>query len=294
MVTVALQQTINGVVFGSLYVLVALGLTLIYGVLVQINFAHADVVTIGAFAAYFFTFAFGGNYLISIGVALLVGAALGWLVNAAIFAPLRERGSELLPLIATIGVSILLQNAMLLWFGPIPYAFDSPYSNEVIRLWGGTFITWQNVIIVVVSALTIVLLYGFMRFTITGKALRAVAQDRETAGLMGINPDHLIMLTFVLASALAGMSGAMLGPILVLTPFAGTTVIVKAFAIVIIGGFGNVEGTIIAGLAVGLIESYTTQLINPGLTDIVVFTLLLLMLALRPTGLIAEKREENV
>jgi branched-chain amino acid transport system permease protein len=288
MVTVALQQTINGVVFGSLYVLVALGLTLIYGVLVQINFAHADVVTIGAFAAYFFTFAFGGNYLISIGVALMVGAALGWLVNSAIFAPLRERGSELLPLIATIGVSILLQNAMLLWFGPIPYAFDSPYSNEVIRIWGGTFITWQNVIIVVVSALTIVLLYGFMRFTITGKALRAVAQDRETAGLMGINPDQLIMLTFVLASALAGMSGAMLGPILVLTPFAGT------IAIVIIGGFGNVEGTIIAGLAVGLIESYTTQLINPGLTDIVVFTLLLLMLALRPTGLIAEKHEENV
>jgi branched-chain amino acid transport system permease protein len=294
MVTVALQQAINGIVLGSLYVLVALGLTLIYGVLVQINFAHADVVTIGAFAAYFFTFTFGGNYLISIGVALMVGAVLGWVVNAAIFAPLRERANELLPLIATIGVSVLLQNAMLLWFGPIPYAFDSPYSNEVIRFWGGTFITWQNVIIVVVSTLTIALLYAFMRFTITGKALRAVAQDRETAGLMGINPDQLIMLTFVIASALAGMSGAMLGPILVLTPFAGTTVIVKAFAIVIIGGFGNVEGTIIAGLAVGLIESYTTQLINPGLTDIVVFTLLLLMLALRPTGLIAEKREENV
>jgi branched-chain amino acid transport system permease protein len=294
MVTVALQQAINGIVLGSLYVLVALGLTLIYGVLVQINFAHADVVTIGAFAAYFFTFTFGGNYLISIGVALMVGAVLGWVVNATIFAPLRERANELLPLIATIGVSVLLQNAMLLWFGPIPYAFDSPYSNEVIRFWGGTFITWQNVIIVVVSTLTIALLYTFMRFTITGKALRAVAQDRETAGLMGINPDQLIMLTFVIASALAGMSGAMLGPILVLTPFAGTTVIVKAFAIVIIGGFGNVEGTIIAGLLVGLIESYTTQLINPGLTDIVVFTLLLLMLALRPTGLIAEKREENV
>jgi branched-chain amino acid transport system permease protein len=293
MLTVALQQGINGIVFGSLYVLVALGLTLIYGVLVQINFAHADVVTIGAFAAYFFTFVFGGNYLVSIGVALLVGAALGWLVNAAIFAPLRER-SELLPLIATIGVSILLQNAMLLLFGPIPYAFDSPYSNEVIRLWGGTFITWQNVIIVIVSTLTIAMLYAFMKLTFMGKALRAVAQDRETAGLMGINPSQLIMLTFVIASALAGMGGAMLGPILVLTPFAGTTVIVKAFAIVIIGGFGNVEGTIIAGLVVGLIESTTTQLVNPGLTDIVVFTLLLLMLALRPTGLIAEKREENV
>jgi branched-chain amino acid transport system permease protein len=293
MLTVALQQGINGIVVGSLYVLVALGLTLIYGVLVQINFAHADIVTIGAFAAYFFTFALGGNYLVSIGVALIVGAALGWVINASIFAPLRER-SELLPLIATIGVSILLQNAMLLLLGPIPYSFDSPYSNKVLRLWGGTFITLQNVIIIAVSMLTIALLYAFMKLTFMGKALRAVAQDRETAGLMGINPNQLIMLTFVIASALAGMGGAMLGPILVLTPFAGTSVIVKAFAIVIIGGFGNVEGTIIAGLLVGLIESYTTQLINPGLTDIVVFTLLLLMLALRPTGLIAEKREENV
>jgi branched-chain amino acid transport system permease protein len=293
MLTVVLQQGINGIVFGSLYVLVALGLTLIYGVLVQINFAHADIVTLGAFAAYFFTLVLGGNYLLSIGVALLLGAALGFIVNAAIFAPLRER-SELLPLIATIGVSILLQNAMLLLFGPIPYAFDSPYSNEVVRLWGGTFITWQSVIIVMVSTLTIALLYAFMKLTFMGKALRAVAQDRETAGLMGINPGQLIMLTFVIASALAGMGGAMLGHILVLTPFAGTSVIVKAFAIVIIGGFGNVEGTIIAGLLVGLIESYTTQLVNPGLTDIVVFSLLLLMLALRPTGLIAEKREENV
>jgi branched-chain amino acid transport system permease protein len=293
MLTVALQQGINGIVFGSLYVLVALGLTLIYGVLVQINFAHADIVTIGAFAAYFFTIVLGGNYIVGVGVALMVGAAFGWLVNAAIFAPLRER-SELLPLIATIGVSILLQNAMLLLLGPIPYAFDSPYSNEVIRLWGGTFITWQNVIIVVVSTLTVALLYAFMKLTFMGKALRAVAQDRETAGLMGIDPGQLVMLTFVIASALAGMGGAMLGPILVLTPFAGTSVIVKAFAIVIIGGFGNVEGTIIAGLLVGLIEAATTQLVNPGLTDIVVFTLLLVMLAVRPTGLIAEKREENV
>src|SRR5205085_9927261 len=118
-------------------------------------------------------------YLLSIVVGLAIGAALGFLINAAIFAPLRERGSELLPLIATIGVSILLQNAMLLLFGPIPYAFDSPYSNEVIRLGGGTFLTVQNVITVVVSTLTIVLLYAFMRFTITGQALRAVAQDRE-------------------------------------------------------------------------------------------------------------------
>jgi branched-chain amino acid transport system permease protein len=293
MLTVIFQQGINGFVVGSLYVLVALGLTLIYGVLVQINFAHADIVTLGAFAAYFFTYVLGGNYLASIAVALVVGAALGWLMNAFIFAPLRNRGNELLPLIATIGVSIMLQNTMLAWFGPIPFAFDTPYSNDVIRV-AGMFFTVQSVLIIVVSTATIGLLYAFMKFTFLGKALRAVSQDRETAGLMGINPNQLIMLTFVIASALAGMGGAMLGPVLVLTPFAGTSVIVKAFAIVIIGGFGNVEGTIIAGLLVGLIESYTTQFLDPGLIDIVVFALLLLTLALRPTGLIAEKREENV
>jgi branched-chain amino acid transport system permease protein len=293
MLTVILQQGINGVVVGSLYVLVALGLTLIYGVLVQINFAHADIVTLGAFTAYFVTHLFSGNYFAGIAAALIVGAILGWLVNAVIFAPLRERGSELLPLIATIGVSITLQNTMLALLGPIPYAFDTPYSNNVIRF-GGIFLTVQSVLIIVMSTITIGLLYAFMKFTFLGKALRAVSQDRETAALMGINPNQLIMLTFVIASALAGMSGAMLGPVLVLTPFAGTTVIVKAFAIVIIGGFGNVEGTIVAGLIVGLIESYTTQFLDPGLIDIVVFALLLLMLAVRPTGLIAEKREENV
>ena len=293
MASIVLQQAINGIVVGSLYVLVALGLTLIYGVLVQINFAHADIVTLGAFAAYGVTHLLSGNYLAGIAAALVLGAALGWLINAGIFAPLRERGSELLPLIATIGVSIMLQNTMLALLGPIPYAFDTPYSNQVLRF-GTLFLTMQNVLIILVSSISIGLLYGFMKFTFLGKALRAVSQDRETAGLMGINPNHLIMLTFVIASALAGLGGAMLGPVLVLTPFAGTSVIVKAFAIVIIGGFGNVEGTILAGLLVGLIESYTTQFLDPGLIDIVVFALLLLTLAVRPTGLIAERREENV
>ena len=293
MSSIVLQQAINGIVVGSLYVLVALGLTLIYGVLVQINFAHADIVTLGAFAAYGVTHLLSGNYLAGIAAALVLGAALGWLINAGIFAPLRERGSELLPLIATIGVSIMLQNTMLALLGPIPYAFDTPYSNQVLRF-GTLFLTMQNVLIILVSSISIGLLYGFMKFTFLGKALRAVSQDRETAGLMGINPNHLIMLTFVIASALAGLGGAMLGPVLVWTPFAGTSVIVKAFAIVIIGGFGNVEGTILAGLLVGLIESYTTQFLDPGLIDIVVFALLLLTLAVRPTGLIAERREENV
>lgn len=287
------QQILNGIVLGSLYVLVALGLTLIYGVLVQINFAHADIVTVGAFVAYFYMQYIGGNYLVAIVVALAVGGLLGWLVNATIFKPLRSTRSELLPLIATIGVSVMMQNGMLAWLGPVPFAFDTPYSNDVVKF-GRIYITWQNLIIIIVSTVSIGLLYAFMRFTFMGKALRAVAQDRDTAGLMGINQAQVIMLTFVIASAFAGMAGAMLGPILVLTPFAGASVIVKAFAIVIIGGFGNIEGTIVAGLLVGLIESFTTQFLDPGWIDLVVFGLLLATLAFRPTGLIAERTEENV
>jgi branched-chain amino acid transport system permease protein len=290
---IIVQQILNGIVLGSLYVLVALGLTLIYGVLVQINFAHADIVTVGAFVAYFVVQYLGANYLVAILAALVVGGLLGWLVNATIFQPLRVTRSELLPLIATIGVSVMLQNGMLAWLGPVPFAFDTPYSNEVVKF-GRIYITWQNLIIIAVSTISIGLLYAFMRFTFMGKALRAVAQDRDTAGLMGINQAQVIMLTFVIASAFAGMAGAMLGPILVLTPFAGATVIVKAFAIVIIGGFGNIEGTIIAGLLVGLIESFTTQYLDPGWIDLVVFGLLLATLAFRPTGLIAERTEENV
>jgi branched-chain amino acid transport system permease protein len=301
LVALAVQQSLNGVYLGCLYVMVALGLTLIYGVLNQINFAHADFVTVGAFTAFFTATRFAtrtlglpdtAGYLLSIFAAFGIGALLGLAVNAAVFAPLR-RGDELRPLIATIGVSVLLENFQLWLFGPIPYQLDSPFSRETIRV-GRIFFSAQSVLVVAVSAAVIAALYAFMRFTFLGKALRAVAQDRETAGLMGINPNLLIALTIVIASALAGMAGALLGPVLVLTPFAGATVIVKAFAIVIIGGFGNMQGTILAGILVGIIEAFTVQYLGSGLIDLVVFVLLLAMLVLRPTGLIAERKEENV
>jgi branched-chain amino acid transport system permease protein len=297
-----LQQSINGIYLGCLYVLVALGLTLIYGVMNQINFAHADFVTVGAFAAFFsatrlFTkwmgMSDGTGYVLSIFMALAAGALLGLLVNATVFAPLRNRSDELRPLIATIGVSVLLENAQLILFGPIPFQFDSPFAQNTIRF-GKIFFSEQSVLVVIVAALAIGGLYSFMKFTFLGKALRAVSQDRETAGLMGINENFLIALTIVIASALAGMAGALLGPMIVLTPFAGASVIVKAFAIVIIGGFGNMEGTIIAGILVGIIEAFTVQYLGSGVIDLVVFVLLLIMLVVKPTGLIAERREENV
>jgi len=246
----------------------------------------------GAFAAYFTLEKIAGSYLLGMVAALAVGALLGLLINAAVFAPLRDR-DELSPLIATIGVSILLENGQLALFGPIPYQFDSPFAGITFRL-GRLFVSGQSLLIVVVAVGAIALLYGVIRFTYLGKAMRAVAQDRETAGLMGIDTARVLGATVVIASAFAGLAGALLGPVLVLTPFAGATVIVKAFAIVVIGGFGNLEGTILAGILVGLIESFTTQFLDPGWVDLVVFALLLLVLAVRPTGLIAERREENV
>ncbi len=303
LLALVVQQSINGIYLGCLYVMVALGLTLIYGVLNQINFAHADFVTVGAFTAFFTATRFAtkvlglpdtGGYLLSLVAALGAGALLGLAVNAAVFAPLRRRGTdELRPLIATIGVSVLIENGQLALFGPIPYQFDSPLARETLRV-GRIFVSAQSLLVVAVSVAAIVALYAFMRFTFIGKALRAVAQDRETAGLMGINPNLVIALTIVIASALAGMAGGLLGPVVVLTPFTGATLIVKAFAIVIIGGFGNMEGTIMAGLLVGVIEAFTVQYLGSGLIDLVVFAMLLTMLVVRPTGLIAERKEENV
>lgn len=303
LLALVVQQSINGIYLGCLYVMVALGLTLIYGVLNQINFAHADFVTVGAFTAFFTATRFAtkvlglpdtGGYLLSLVAALGAGALLGLAVNAAVFAPLRRRGTdELRPLIATIGVSVLIENGQLALFGPIPYQFDSPLARETLRV-GRIFVSAQSLLVMAVSVAAIAALYAFMRFTFIGKALRAVAQDRETAGLMGINPNLVIALTIVIASALAGMAGALLGPVVVLTPFTGATLIVKAFAIVIIGGFGNMEGTIMAGLLVGVIEAFTVQYLGSGLIDLVVFAMLLTMLVVRPTGLIAERKEENV
>jgi branched-chain amino acid transport system permease protein len=301
--TLIVQQSVNGIYLGCLYVMVALGLTLIYGVLNQINFAHADFVTVGAFTAFFAATRFATRvlgmpdtpaYLLSLLTALAAGALLGVLISSGVFAPLRRAGAdELRPLIATIGVSVLLENGQLALFGPVPYQFDSPLARETVRV-GKIFFSAHSALVVTVSVAAIAALYTFMRFTFVGKALRAVAQDRETAGLMGINQNLVIALTIVIASALAGVAGALLGPVVVLTPFTGASLIVKAFACVIIGGFGNMEGTIIAGLLVGLIEAFTVQYLGTGIIDLVVFAMLLAMLVVRPTGLIAERKEENV
>lgn len=292
--TTLLQQILNGLIQGSLYVIVALGLTLIYGVLVQINFAHGEFLMLGAFAGFLGVDRLDLPYAMSVVMATLVGGLMGVLIEFAIFRPLRKRKTDALrPLVATVGVSILLQNLALLYFGPNPKQYASPYTQPTIEI-GGLYLSYQRAIIFVVSVSAIVALFMFLRTTATGRAMRAVSQDAPAASLMGVNVSKIILMTFIIGSALAGLGGSLLGPLLVVEPLVGANIIVLAFAIVIIGGFGNVNGTIIAGLLVGVIESLVTGYLEAGLSSLIIFSVLLLTLAVRPTGLIAERVDENV
>jgi len=292
--TTLVQQLLNGLIQGSLYVIVALGLTLIYGVLVQINFAHGEFLMLGAFAGFLGVDRLDLPYAMSVVVATLVGGLMGVLVEFAIFRPLRKRKTDALrPLVATVGVSILLQNLALLYFGPNPKQYASPYTQPTIEIFG-LYLSYQRAIIFVVSVSAIVALFMFLRTTATGRAMRAVSQDASAASLMGVNVSKIILMTFIIGSALAGLGGSLLGPLLVVEPLVGANIIVLAFAIVIIGGFGNVNGTIIAGLLVGVIESLVTGYLEAGLSSLIIFSILLLTLAVRPTGLIAERVDENV
>ena len=287
-----LQQTFNGLVIGSVYILAALGLTLIYGILVQINFAQGEILMISAFLGYFAASIWKLDYFLCVVLSTLAGGVMGVVLERAAFRPLRH-ASALAPLVATIGISIALQNLARAWWTADPRQFDTAYLGQIIRI-GGLSFSVQRLIVLVLSGLTIAGLYYMIQRTYVGKALRATSQDAEVAGLMGIDVGQVILITFAIGGALAGTAGALLGPLLVVQPFMGGAIMLKAFAIVILGGFGNVQGTILAGFILGLIESYITGYLVGSWVDIVVFALLVLMLAIKPTGLIAERVEENV
>lgn len=287
-----LQQTFNGLVIGSVYILAALGLTLIYGILVQINFAQGEILMISAFVGYFAATVWKLDYFLAVVLATLVGAALGVVLERVAFRPLRH-ASALAPLVATIGISVALQNLARAWWSADPRQFGTVYLDRIIRV-GGLSFSAQRLVVLVLSGLLIAGLYYAIQRTYVGKALRATSQDAEVAGLMGIDVNHVILITFAVGGALAGAAGALLGPLLVVQPFMGGAIMLKAFAIVILGGFGNVQGTILAGFILGLIESYITGYLIGSWVDIAVFALLILMLAIKPTGLVAERVEENV
>ncbi len=283
-------QLVNGIIIGSSYALIAMGLTLIYGILGVINFAHGELVMGGAYGGLLIMNA-TNNYLLALLGAIVSGAILAVGIERIAIRPVRK-GTLLLPLITTLGMSLILQSGAFLIFGPNPQAFNTPFIEPVVNI--GFTLSLQRILILVVSLVLIGGIYAAIRFTYAGKALRAVAQDREAARLMGINPELVVILTFAISGALAGAAGALIGPLLLVFPTMGQLPLLKAVAIVVLGGFGNIEGAIVAALFIGLIESFAGGFLPNQWVDTIIFVLLIAVLIVRPTGIIRERLEENV
>lgn len=283
---------LSGLVIGSVYTITALGLTMIYGILNLMNFAHGEVYMVGAYVGFFLSTVFGFSYPAAVLGGMLGAVACGLLIELICFRPLRN-APQLAPLIASLGISIFLQNLAMAAWTPNPRMFETPYVNQIVSL-GITSLSQQRVILFVVTVILIIGLWALVQRTALGKAMRAIAIDPEAAALMGINANHVVIATFVIGSALAGIAGVLAGPILILSPFMGIPIILKAFAVVIMGGFGNIQGTVLAGFVLGIVEGLGSLWFPTAWIDSIAFVMLIGTLLWRPRGLFAEKVEENV
>lgn len=285
------EQLVNGFVSGCIYALIAIGLTMVYGILHVINLAHGEIFMIGAFAAYF-CYVLTGSYVFAIIGAVIATALVGLIIERFVFRPLVHQ-PRINSLIASVGLSLVLANAALLMTGGTPHFYVTPLTNDVVRI-GFLSIAPQRILVVVVTLLLIAGLTAFYQWSRLGKALRAAAQDLEACTLVGIETRHLIVVTFMLGAALAGIAGGLLSPIYTITFDMGLLAVMKAFAVVIVGGFGNIPGTILAGFLLGIAESLGGGFISPTYQDSIVFIILAAALMIRPTGLIGERVEENI
>lgn len=291
MATQLLEQLLNGVVNGCIYALIAVGLTLIYGILGVINVAHGELFMLGAFVAYF-TYVSTGSYVAAIAASMAATALVGLLIERLVFRPLQAQ-PRVNSLIASVGVSLVLANAALLVWGAEPRFFKTPLSSELLRVGQVTF-SAQRGLVIVASILTVAAMTFFLQHTRLGKALRASAQDMEACSLTGIETTRVVAFAFALGGALAGLAGALLSPISVMTADMGLLAVLKAFAVVVVGGFGNIPGTIAAGLLMGVAESLGGGFVSATYQDSIVFVILTLALLIRPTGLVRERLEENI
>jgi branched-chain amino acid transport system permease protein len=300
---------IAGLVLGSLYAIVALGYTMVYGIIELINFAHGDVFTVGAFIAIpvLNRFIDQSNFnvpvttsIIGITAAVIVSAALCGLIGVVIervaYRPLRN-APRLAPLITAIGVSLILENAIFQWQGGLPVFAPLVMTVSTYPLFGTT-ITNVQIMVIVVAILMMVALDLFVNRTTVGKAMRAVAQDREAAAMMGINVDQIISLTFVIGSALAGAGAVFYLISLQSVGYnTGFTLGLYAFTAAVLGGIGNIRGAMLGGIAIGLISAWVEQLGNGAGTewyDVVIFATLVLVLVFRPAGLLGTNTTEKV
>jgi branched-chain amino acid transport system permease protein len=296
------QQLINGLTLGSIYALIALGYTMVYGVLRLINFAHGDVYMLGAFAGYYTAMLLGCGKELSIveaatllAVAMVVCALVGALIERVAYRPLL-RAPRLTALITAIGISLLLEYGGQLVFGADPKPFPQlANSNVPLMKFGQMVVGRQEAVTFAVAIILLLVLRMIVYRTRAGRAMRAVSYDREAAGLMGINTDRIILLTFAIGSAFAGAAGvlvAMQEPSL--TPMMGLLRGIKAFTAAVLGGIGNIEGAMVGGLAIGLTETMVSGYWTSTYRDAVVFGVLIFMLLVKPSGLLGRGTVEKV
>ncbi len=307
---VLVQQTINGLTRGSVFALVALGYTMVYGIIELINFAHGDVFMLGLFISLSYFALIGmaktlsGWQLVTIlPLIFLATMVTTGLINVTIdrlaYRPLR-RSTRLAPLITAIGVSFMLENIALLWVGPAPVSYPEIFpSVDILYEWLGwnskIFITSKDLLVIVVTIPLMVALQRFITRTTWGKAMRATAQDRETAQAMGINVERMIILTFFIGGALAGAAGLIQGMYYNMGQWwVGYQAGLRAFTAAVLGGIGNMPGAALGGLLIGFLSAWSDQYISARWTNAVVFSILILVLVFRPHGLLGERTPEKL
>ena len=286
-----IEQLINGITLGSIYAVVALGFTLVFGVLGIINMAHGEIFMMGAFVGVILTGVLGWPLWLAFLIAIAVTGILGYLLERFALRPLRgKKGvSHLAPLISTIGVSILLENLTHHFFGAGNKPFRTPFAEISFQV-GSITIYLVQLVIFVISVILMVSLSYWLSKTKAGKALRATAENLETASILGVDTKRIIILTGVIASAMGGIAGILVGMAFnSVSPQMGLAIGLKGLAIIILGGMGNVKGAMVGGLILGLSETILVAYGNSGYRDAIAFIMIIVILLLRPQGIFGQK-----
>lgn len=276
------QATVNGLIIGLLYLLMAVGFTLVFGVMRMVNFAHGEFYMLGAFGAYFLTAVLGISFLPALALTFVGAVLFGAAVEVAILKPFRH--DELNGMIATIGLAMILQNLALMFFGPDPHSMSSVVRGATTL--GKITVPTSRIYVVVFALVVLALLYAFLKHSRPGRALRAVVEDFQIASIQGIRSRIYYPLGFGIGVGLAAIAGALMAPLFSVSPFVGAAPLLKAFIVVILGGLGSIPGAAVAGLALGLIESYSSLFLSSSTADMLIFMIVIVMLVVRPKGLL--------
>lgn len=288
-----LSYLINGISLGSVYAIIALGYTMVYGIAKMINFAHGDIIMVGAYSLYVFTVLLGLHPVIAVILTIVVCSVLGIVIEKVAYKPLRNAPS-LAVLITAIGMSYLLQNVALLIFKATPIPFASIISVPSLRL-GSVTISGITIVTLVVTTISMIALTSFINNTKTGRAMRAVSEDKGAAELMGINVNKTISITFAIGSGLAAVAGILfICQYQSLQPTLGALPGIKAFVAAVLGGIGSIPGAMLGGIILGIIESLSKAYISTQLSDAIVFSTLVIVLLARPSGLLGKMKIEKV